>query len=52
MVRFILVFLLLGLTGYVGAQEIKIEKSTEKIVYRKVLLSPNGESQGNAFFHM
>ena len=31
MVRFILVFLLLGLTGYVGAQEIKIEKSTEKI---------------------
>ena len=47
MVRFILVFLLLGLTGYVGAQEIKIEKSTEKIV-----LSPYGESQGNAFFHM
>ena len=34
MVRFILVFLLLGLTGYVGAQEIKIEKSTEKIVYQ------------------
>ena len=25
---------LLGLTGYVGAQEIKIEKSTEKIVYQ------------------
>ncbi len=34
MVRFILVFLLLGLTGYVKAQEVKIEKSTEKIVYR------------------
>ena len=34
MVRFILLFLLLGLTGYVGAQEIKIEKSTEKIVYQ------------------
>ena len=34
MVRFILVFLLLGLTGYVGAQVIKIEKSTEKIVYQ------------------
>lgn len=34
MVRFVLVCLLLGLTANVGAQEIKIEKSTEKIVYQ------------------
>ena len=34
MVRFVLVCLLLGLTTNVGAQEIKIEKSTEKIVYQ------------------
>lgn len=32
MVRFILIFLLLGMMGYVKAQEIKIEKSGEKIV--------------------
>lgn len=32
MIRFVLVFLLLGLAGYVKAQEIKIEKSGEKIV--------------------
>ncbi len=34
MVRLILVFLLLGLTSYVSAQEVKIEKSSEKIVYQ------------------
>ena len=34
MVRYILVFLLLGVTGYIQAQEFKVEKSTEKIVFQ------------------